>query len=179
LNAAGISQIFRVYDELINLEFRTPYLARVQSSNLASHIVRSMLQAATGDAMTGTVGTPTDKIVVLVASNTNVSGLAGLLNLDWLVKGYQPDVSALGGALVFELRQSQTNGEFIVRASYVAQTMDQLRARTQLTLAAPPANVPIFIPGCSIQNATFDCPLGVFVRLVRQQINPLYVDNSN
>jgi 4-phytase/acid phosphatase len=179
LNAAGISQIFRVYDELINLEFRTPYLASVQSSNLASHIVRSMVQAATDNTITGTVGTPSDKIVVLVASNTNVSGLAGLYNLDWLVNGYQPDVSALGGALVFELRQSQRTGEFIVRVSYVAQTMDQLRNRTPLTLAAPPGNVPVFIPGCSIQNAAFDCPLGVFVRLAQQQINPRYADINN
>lgn len=179
LNAAGISQIFRIYDELINLEFRTPYLASVQSSNVASHMVRSMVQAATGDAMTGTLGTPSDKIVVLVASNTNVAGLAGLFNLDWLVNGYQPDVPALGGALVFELRQSQRTGEFIVRASYVAQTMDQLRTRAPLTLAAPPANVPVFIPGCSIQNATFDCPLSAFVRLARQQINLNYADIIN
>lgn len=179
LNAAGISQIFRVYDELINLEFRTPYLASVQSSNVASHIVRSMVQAATGNSMTGALGKPADKIVVLVASNTNVSGLAGLFNLDWLVNGYQPDVSALGGALVFQLRQSQRTGEYIVRVSYVAQTTDQLRSRAQLTLAAPPANVPVFIPGCSIHNATFDCPLGAFVRLARRQINSSYADINN
>jgi len=176
LNAAGISQIFRVYDALLDLEFRTPYLAKVQSSNLASHIVRTMVQAATGTSMSGTVGTPADKIVVLTASNTNVSGLAGLLQLDWLVGGYQRDVAALGGALVFELRQSQTTGEFIVRAVYVAQTMDQLRNQTPLTLSAPPANVPVFIPGCSTDNATFDCPLQDFVRIIQRSIDPKSVD---
>jgi hypothetical protein len=106
LNAASISQIFRVYDMLLNLEFRTPYLAKVQSSNLASHIVRTMVQAATGNAMGDTVGTLADKIVVQTASDTNVVGLAGLLQLDWLVDGYQSDVAALRGALVFELLQS-------------------------------------------------------------------------
>ena len=179
LNAASISQIYRVYDELINLEFRTPYLAAVQSSNLASHIVRTMVQAATGNSMTGTVGSPTDTIVVLTAANTNVSGLAGLLNLDWLVQGYQPDVSALGGALVFELRQSQRTGEFIVRAVYITQTMDQLRNRSPLTLAAPPAVVPVFIPGCSIGNATFDCPLGTFVRITQGEIDPKSADTNH
>jgi 4-phytase / acid phosphatase len=124
LNAAGISQIFRVYDALLDLEFRTPYLAQVQSSNLASHIVRSLVQAATGNPMTGALASPADKIVVLTASNTNVAGLAGLFSLDWLVTGYQRDVASLGGALVFELRQSQRTGEFIVRVAYVAQTMD-------------------------------------------------------
>ena len=179
LNAAGISQIFRVYDALLDLEFRTPYLAQVQSSNLASHIVRSLVQAATGNPMTGALASPSDKIVVLTASNTNVAGLAGLFNLDWLVTGYQRDVASLGGALVFELRQSQRTGEFIVRVAYVAQTMDQLRNRTRLTLTAPPANVPVFIPGCSIDNATFDCPLDTFVRVTHQKINPRYADLNN
>ncbi len=179
LNAAGISQIFRVYDALLDLEFRTPYLAQVQSSNLASHIVRSLVQAATGNHMTGALASPADKIVVLTASNTNVAGLAGLLNLDWLVTGYQRDVASLGGALVFELRQSQRTGEFIVRVAYVAQTMDQLRNRTRLTLTVPPANVPVFIPGCSIDNATFDCPLDTFVRVTQQKINPRYADLNN
>lgn len=176
LDAAGISQIFRVYDTLLDLEFRTPYLAGVQSSNLASHIVRSMVQAATGNATSGALGTPSDKIVVLMASNTNVTGLAGLFHLDWLVGGYQPDVAALGGVLMFELRQSQRTGEFIVRAVYVAQTMDQLRNRTPLTLAAAPANVPVFIPGCSIDNATFDCPLGTFVRMAQHAIDSRHAD---
>jgi 4-phytase/acid phosphatase len=179
LNAASISQIFRLDDRLLDLEFRTPYLARVQSSNVASHIVRSMVQAATGNAMTGALGTPSDKIVALIASNTNISGLAGLLDLDWLVPGYQADVAAPGGALVFELRQSQTTGEYIVRASYITQTMDQLRNRTALTLDAPPASAPVFIPGCSISNATFDCPLGTFVRVAKHAIDPQSVDLMN
>ncbi|MGC9945750.1 MAG: histidine-type phosphatase [Bryobacteraceae bacterium] len=179
LNAGGISQIFRLYDRLLDLEFRTPYLAKVQSSNVASHIVRSMVQAATGNAMTGTLGTPSDKIIALLGSNTNISGLASLFDIDWLVPGYQADVAAPGGALVFELRQSQTTGEYIVRASYISQTMDQLRSRAALTLDAPPATAPVFIPGCSIRNATFDCPLEDFVRVARHAIDPRSVDLMN
>ncbi len=45
LTAGSISQIFRLYDLFLDLEFRTPYLASVQSSNVASHIVRSLVQA--------------------------------------------------------------------------------------------------------------------------------------
>ncbi|HTX34460.1 MAG TPA: histidine-type phosphatase [Bryobacteraceae bacterium] len=183
LDAASICQIYRVYDALLDLEFRTPYLAKVQSSNVASHIVRTLVQAATGNAASGTVGTPSDKIVVLVASNTNITGLAGLLQLDWLVQGYQRDVAALGGALVFQLRQSQRTGEFIVRASYIAQTMDQLRNTTPLTLSGQPANipgnVPVFIPGCSVGNATFDCSLGSFVRVAERAIDSRYADLVN
>jgi 4-phytase/acid phosphatase len=179
LTSGGISQIFRLYDLLLNLEYRTPYLAQVQSSNVASHIVRSLVQTATGNAMPGALATPSAKVIVLIASNTNISGLAGLFHLDWLLPSYQPGVSAPSGVLMFELRQSQSTGEYIVRTSYVAQTMDQLRNQTPLTLEAPPASAPVFIPGCSIDNATFDCPLGKFVRVANQLIDPHSADLVN
>jgi 4-phytase/acid phosphatase len=179
LTAGGISQISRLLSLALDLEFRTPYLAKVQSSNVASHVVRSMVQAATGNALSGALGNPTTKVIVLMAANTNVTSLAGLFHLDWILPGYQADVCAPGGALVFELRQSQSTGEYIVRASYVSQTMDQLRNRTPLTLDTPPASAPVFIPGCSVRNATFDCPLAKFVAVAKQVIDPLSVDLTN
>jgi 4-phytase/acid phosphatase len=179
LSSGGISQIYRLYDRTLDLEYRTPYLARVLSSNLASHIARTLVQSATGYQMSGALGTPSDKVIGLIASNFNIAGLAGLLNLDWLVPGYQADVAAPGGAMVFELRQSLTDGEFLVRAVYITQTMDQLRNRTPLTLGAPPAIAPVFLPGCSIHNATFDCPLNRFVRWIERTIDPKSIDLDN
>lgn len=179
LDAGSISQTFRLYDLLLDLEFRTPYLARVQSSNVASHIVRSLVQAATGNQTPGALASPASKVIALIASNTNITGLAGLLHLDWLLPSYEADVAAPSGALVFELRQSQSTGEYIVRVAYIAQTMDQLRNLTPLTLAAPPAIAPVFVPGCSAGNATFDCPLGKFVRVANQVIDPQSADLVN
>ena len=179
LTAGGVSQTSRLTALLLDLECRTPYLAKVQSSNVASHVVRSMVQAATGNAMTGALGNPETKAIVLIASDVNVTGLAGLFHLDWLVPGYQADFCGPGGALVFQLRQSQSTGEYIVRASYIAQTLDQLRNRTALTLSTPPASAPVFIPGCSVRNATFDCPLAKFVAVARQAIDPLSSDLAN
>jgi 4-phytase/acid phosphatase len=138
-----------------------------------------MVQAATGNAMTGALGNSSTKVIVLMASNTSVTGLAGLFHFDWILPGYQADVCAPGGALVFELRQSQSTAEYIVRASYVSQTMDQLRNRTALTLAAPSASVPVFIPGCSGRNAAFDCPLTDFVRVAKRAIDPQSADLTN
>jgi len=176
LNAGSISQIDRLYDVLLDLEFRTPYLDAVQSSNLASHITRTMVQAVTGTSLGGALGTPSSKVVMIAASNINIVGVAGLFHLDWLLPTYQPDVSAPSGALVFELRQSQSTGAYIVRASYVTQTMDQLRTQTALTLEKPPAIAPVFIPGCSVSNATFDCPFWTFVQLEQQVVDRHSVD---
>jgi 4-phytase/acid phosphatase len=116
---------------------------------------------------------------MLFASDVNVTGLAGLFHLDWVLPGYPVDFCSPGGALVFELRQARSTGEYVVRASYIAQTLDQLRNRTALTLDAPPAIAPVFIPGCSEGNATFDCPLGSFVKLANQAIDPRSVDLVN
>jgi 4-phytase / acid phosphatase len=179
LDAGGVSQTSRILNLVLDLEFRTPYLDRVQSSNVASHIVRSMVQSASGNAMTGTLGTPSTKIVVLIASDVNVCGLAGLFHIDWLVPGYQPNFCGPGGALVFQLRQSQGTGEYVVRASYIAQTLDQLRNLTPLTLDAPPAIAPVFIPNCSVGNATFDCPFWTFVGIANQVIDPHSADLTN
>ena len=172
LTAGGISQTSRITTLVEDLLYRTPYLDQIQSSNVASHVVRSMVQAATGNPIPGTLGTPATKVILLLASDVNVTGLAGLFHMDWLLPGYQPDFCAPGGALVFQLRQSQSTGEYIVRTSYIAQTMDQLRNQTALTLTTPPASAPVFIPGCSVANSTFDCPLGEFVNLEKNAIDP-------
>jgi len=179
LTAGGISQTLRLYTLALDLEFRTPYLAAVQSSNVASHVVRSLVQSATGNAITGALGDPSTKVIVLIASDVNITGLAGLFHLDWILPGYPADVCAPGGALVLELRQSQSTGEYVVRVSYIAQTMDQLRNQTALTLDAPPAIAPVFIPGCSVDNASFDCPLERFVEIAKHTIDPQSTDLTN
>jgi 4-phytase/acid phosphatase len=179
LTVDGIGQTFRLYNLVLDLEYKTPYMARVLSSNMASHVARTLVQAATGNAMTGTLGGPASKVVVVTASNTNMAGLTGLLHLDWLQPGYQNDVLAPGGAITFELRQSQSTGEYVVRTSYVSQSMDQLRNLTPLTLSAPPATAPVLVPGCPIRNAAFDCPIGVFVTVVDRALDPHSVDLIN
>jgi len=179
LDVGGVSQTARIVNLLLDLDFRTPYLATVQSSNVASHIVRSLVQASTGNPAWGALGNPSTKLIVLIASDVNVCGLAGLFHIDWLLPGYPPDFCAPGGALVFQLRQSKSTGQYLIRASYIAQTFDQLRNLTPLTLDAPPAIAPVFIPNCSAGNATFDCPLTTFVGIANQLIDPHSADFLN
>jgi 4-phytase/acid phosphatase len=138
-----------------------------------------MVQAATGSAMTGALGTPSTKLIVMIASDVNITAYASLYHLDWILPGYPSDTCSPGGAIVFELRQSQRTGEYVIRASYIGQTLDQLHNLTALTLAAPPASAPLFIPGCSERNATFDCHLADFVRISKQVIDPNSADLVN
>ncbi len=165
---------------LVTLQFdicmRSPYLAQVQSSSAASHILRSMLQVTGGTPLDGALGTPQSQVLVIVSSDGFVAGLAGLLDVHWLLPGYQPDFCAPGGALVFELRQVTATGEYLVRVFYTAQTFDQLRNLTHLTLGAPPATQQLLVPGGS-STTNLDVDFNTFSNLVTAAIGLEYVES--
>ena len=167
---------------LVTLQFdicmRQPYLARVQSSSAASHILRSMLQVTGGVPLDGALGTPDSEVLVIISSDGYVAGLAGLLDAHWLLPGYQPDFCPPGGALVFELRQVTATGQYLVRVFYTAQTFDQLRNLTTLTLGAPPATQQLLVPGGS-STTNLDVDFTTFTNLMNAAIGLEYVQSAN
>jgi 4-phytase/acid phosphatase len=163
---------------LVTLQFdicmRQPYLARVQSSSAASHVLRSMLQVTGGVPLDGALGDAQSQVLVIISSDAYVAGLAGLLDLHWLLPGYQPDFCAPGGALVFELRQVTATGQYLVRVFYTAQTFDQLRNLTPLTLGTPPATQQLLVPGGS-STTNLDVDFATFTNLVNAAMGMEYV----
>jgi 4-phytase / acid phosphatase len=172
LSPATLSQQTRLTTLQLSLVMRPPYLARVQSSNAGSHVMRSLNQAAQNVDLRGAFGNAQSRVVVVISSDAYVLGLAGLLNLHWTLPGYQPDYCAPGGALVFELRQVKKTKEQIVRVFYTAQTFDQLRNLTPLTLAQPPATMQLLIPGASKSATNLDVSFAVFKRVFSAAIDP-------
>ena len=170
-----LSQQTRINTLQISIAMRQPYLARVQSSSAASHILRSMLQITGGVPLDGAFGTNQPQALVIVSSDTYVAGLAGLLDLHWLLPGYQPDFCAPGGALVFELRQVRATGQYIVRVFYTAQTFDQLRNLTALSLTNPPATTQLLIPGGTNYATNLDVSFISFSNHLSKAIGPEYV----
>jgi 4-phytase/acid phosphatase len=170
-----LSQQTRLVTLQFNICMRQPYLARVQSSSAASHILRSMLQVTGGVPLDGALGTPQSQVLVIVSSDGFVAGLAGLLDMHWLLPGYQPDFCAPGGALVFELRQVTATGQYLVRVFYTAQTFDQLRNLTPLTLASPPATMQLLVPGGS-STTNLDVDFTTFTNLMNAAIGMEYVE---
>ncbi len=69
--------------------------------------------------------------------DTNLSNLSGMLELSWLLPGYQADDAPPGGALVFSLWKSP--GGYSVRLQFAAQTLDQMHDGTALSRTHPPA----------------------------------------
>lgn len=162
---------------MLNIEFTTPYIDQVQSSNAAAHVLRTMKQAVLGLPVSGAFGDPSSQIVVVTSSDAYVAGLAGLLRVHWQLAGYQPDYCAPAGALVFELRQSRDTGEYLVRVFYTAQSLDQLRNLTPLTLAQPPETMQLMIPGGSKPGTTLDVKFPVFQKLLTNTIDLKYVQD--
>jgi 4-phytase/acid phosphatase len=155
---------------------RTRYPAQVGGSNLASHIVDTLEQAALGQPVPGALGPPGERLVVLVGHDSNIANIGGLLGLNWWIPGGPANPVLPGGALVFELweRSGQPNALY-VRTSYVCQTIEQMREATPLSTGNPPALSPIFVPGASGTGPDYDAPLDSFVRQARRAIDPSFV----
>ena len=177
LPADRLSQSTRLITLAFDMAFRTPYLDQVQSSNAASHVLRSMEQAVIHDNIPGAFGDSGTRVNVIISSDVYVTGVAGLLGLHWQLPGYQPDFCAPGGALVFELRESKDSGGYLVRAYYTAQTWDQLRNLTALTLDAPPATIQLLIPGGREPGTGMDVGFKRFQSLLKKAIGSQYVED--
>jgi 4-phytase/acid phosphatase len=172
-----LSQQTRIATLALNIGFRPPYLDQVQSSNAGSHILRTMRQAVLGETIPGAFGDSGSKVVVAISSDAYVVGMAGLLDLHWQLPGYQPDFCAPGGALVFELRQSMSTGEYLVRVFYTAQSFDQLRNLTPLTLDSPPETMQLMIQGGHKPGGRLDVRFETFQKLLTKAIGQQYVQD--
>ena len=174
VDLATLKRLMQLHTAASDLTRRSSYLATVQASNVLVHILKTMEQAVTGTPVPGALGKPDDHAIVMVGHDTNLSNIAGVLDINWLIDGRRDDTPP-GGALVFELWQSATASGYEVRAYYTAQTLEQMRQATPLTLDKPPAKAEVFLPGCSTGSAKFSCDWKAFQQTVTATIDPIFV----
>jgi 4-phytase/acid phosphatase len=86
-------------------------------------------------------------VTLISGHDTNVANLGGLLDLHWQVPGLAQDDPAPGGAIVLE-RLRGRDGALYLRASYRAQSLDQIRRAAPLGRGQT-YRVVIPIPGCA------------------------------
>ena len=171
---AILTQLLELHSLYWDLSQRTFYIAQVQSSNLAAHLLKTLDQAVTAQPEQGALGVPADRLVVVDGHDTNLINLSGLLGITWTIPGTQMNPVLPGSALVFELRQRRSDGQFLVRVQYVSQTLDQLRTLQTLSLEHPPYVAPIFLPDCSAATPGWDAPYGKFKALLERVIDPQF-----
>lgn len=148
VDAHKLRALLQLHTASEDITARSSYIARIEASNLLFHVLQSMGQAVTGHPVSGAITKPDDRLLILVGHDTNLANISGALNLSWLIDGRRDDTPP-GGALVFELWKRRGTEEFLVRTLYTAQTLDQMRTSSVLSLANPPERVAVFVPGCS------------------------------
>ena len=151
---------------------RTSVIARIQASSLLDHIRRSLEQAVTQQPLPETLDKPAGRALFLIGHDTNLSNIAGMLNMTWIVDGRRDDTPP-GGSLIIELWKRRKTEKYSVHLYYTTQTLEQMRSTEVLSLDNPPQRVPVFLPGCSGRD--FSCTLPAFSNTVRQAIDPHYV----
>lgn len=148
------------------IEHQTYYNARAEGSNILSAIAATLRQRTAGRKDSNTLAPLSSRLVFIVGHDTDLSLLAGVLRLSWLMKGYQLDDTPPGGALVFELYQPPGAAPY-VKLFFTAQSLDQMRAGD----GTHPARVPVFLPGCP----SLECPAQTFFDVVARSIDLRFV----
>lgn len=175
LDEPTLRRLMVLHTGYADLARRTLYGARVRGSNLLFHMLASLQQAATGKAVSGALGKPSDVMLVLVGHDTNLSNISGMLGISWLLPGYQANDPVPGGALVLELWRSADAKQLSVRIYYTAQSLEQMRQAIPLTLNTPPLHASVFIPGCGTASENFDCSWDEFQHTLSGAIDTAFV----
>lgn len=149
---------------------KTRPIARQKGSNMLAQITAALQD---GHRFPGAPNTAQPvRFGMLIGHDTNILNVAGLLNLGWEIKGYQDNEVPPGSALAFELLREGRNGQRYVRLAFYAQTPEQLRNNTLLTIDNPPGMVAVDLPACSAHARDKACPLERFVEIATAAIDP-------
>ena len=167
---ASLSEVMKVRRLYVDLMEKTRPIAQQKGSNLLAQILATLQD---GHRFPGApnVAQPV-RFAMLIGHDTNIANIAGLLNLDWQIPGFQENDASPGGALAFELLKEVRTGQRYVRLAYYAQTPQQLRQATPLNLDNPPGMVAVPLQACSEQEYNRACPLQRFVEIATAAIDP-------
>jgi len=173
LDEAKMRDVLKVRRLHLELTEKTKPIAQQKGSNMLTQIVTALQN---GHKFPGAVDTAQPvRFGMLLGHDTNILNVAGLLNLGWEIRGYQDNEAPPGSGLAFELLREGRSGQRYVRMAFYAQTPEQLRNMTPLTIDNPPAMVAVELPACSAQARDKACPLERFVEIANAAIDPACV----
>jgi len=177
LDSDKLRDVLKVRRLHLDLMEKTKPIAQQRGSNMLVQIVTALQN---GHKFPGApnMAQPV-RFGMLLGHDTNIVNIAGLLNLGWAIKGYQDNEAPPGSALAFELLREGPNGQRYVRMAFYAQTPEQLRNMTPLTIDNPPAMVAVDLPACSAYARDKACPLERFVEIAKAAIDPGCVTINN
>lgn len=165
-----MTQVFRLHTEASDLMQRTQYLARKMGTPLLYKVAAAVTSARSLGFGPPDPAVREARFVAYVGHDTNIFNLAGMLDTTWLQPGYQRNQTPPAGALMFEVREG-ADKKLRVYSYYVAQSLEQLRNATPLSLDAPPMKTSLRLPGCSASGPGAPCTLEEFAVAVRNVLD--------
>ncbi|HKD16785.1 MAG TPA: histidine-type phosphatase, partial [Thermoanaerobaculia bacterium] len=174
IDGPGIQRALDLHDADFDLLYRTPYLARREASALLARVAEALTGKAVGGLAPPEPAVRNARLVAYIGHDTNIASLGGILDATWAIPGSPASPTLPAGALMFERRRSPAGRERIY-LSYIAQTLEQMRSASPLTLDAPPVKTPIRIPGCSSTDPGYPCAVDDFSRLIGSLVEPTCV----
>jgi 4-phytase/acid phosphatase len=172
---AQLRDAMRLHTEEYDLMQRTPYLARKMGSALLSKVAGAVTSSRSLGFGAVDPAIRDAKVVVYVGHDTNLWNLAGMMDVSWLQPGYQRNQTPPAGALTFEVRETQDK-KLRVYTAYVAQSLEQMRNASAVTMEAPPARTALRLPGCSTTAPGFPCTIEEFAIAIRNSLDRDCVD---
>jgi 4-phytase/acid phosphatase len=133
---ARLAEVSRLHALLFDIFDRSSAMAHRTAAHMAPKVSGLLAQDN---------GPP---VSILVGHDNNIAALASLIGAHFQVPGYGLDDPPLGGAIGFAVLRDAHTGARLVRVFYQAQSLEQLRALTPLSLARPPAML-VLTPSCA------------------------------
>jgi 4-phytase/acid phosphatase len=177
-DAAGIRKVLPLHDRAFDLLFRTPYLARRQGSSLLARVAGALTGRPIGGLPAPDPAVRGARLVAFFGHDDNLANLGGLLGASWSMPGFPKNETPPAGAMVFEKRRSADGTERIY-ASYVSQSIEQMRDASPLSAESPPTRASIRIPGCSADTPGYPCAVADFEAAVARTLDSDCVDRDD
>jgi 4-phytase/acid phosphatase len=171
VDEASLLKLMPIRISAFNLEKRTPAFARPARSNLLSHILDTLDQAAIDAPKRGALGPTKTRLVYISGHDSDLAGIGGLLGLHWTADGRTDDTPP-DSQIVFELWRNPDTKQDTVRIRYHAQTLAQLRASSSLIGASTPDEVQLVPTGCA---AIVGCPWNLFYKAAQERLSSAHV----
>jgi 4-phytase/acid phosphatase len=165
-----IRPLMRLHGAEFDLMERTPYIAARQGSALLARILSTLQRAVDRGGAEGPV------LTLLVGHDTNLANLGGMLELNWALPAYLENETPPAGAMHFHLLRERQSKAYAVRVRYLAQTPDQMRSMTALSLGTPP-NMAFVTSACATGDGT--CEWSEFAQLASRAIDRSCVPGQN
>lgn len=144
VDASTFHALSQLHALLFAVHARPAYVADRVASVLAGRILARLEQP---DA---------PRLSLFVGSDNNILALCGVLGVHVRMPGYAEDDPPVGGALELAVWRSVATHRRYVTATYQAQTPAQLREGVALSLARPPARLPLVPAACPAAPAPCD-----------------------